>query len=470
VSRPSASELRESLRAGLVARMAPEGWRQVGDDGQRLVALVCPVADEFVATIEVWQASSHPDRPPVVVTYMHAGVGYEPLRRLAPLLGMFGLDVHSALVWPEAFADDENEDGEDGEDDEEDEGEDEERWDGRELYTSADADRLAAELAAVALDRAVPYARRYADLDVLLARVPGARSGTGRRAALLAAAGRFDEAKASLAQLPAPAPGLDWMRDEQRAARQLRRWIDSGGDPALIPEEPPPPRYQRSPPPSMSILWTESRATSAAVDVVRREGVGKDRADLRAMLERELAERGVSKSPLWFEQTLDHLHDTSADKRELLVKGLISAGKLGIKAFKGIREGQSVPDLSVPEWLRPPIRAAWPVPRQHPARWAEVQIAEESGEWLDRVYQAVPRLIGSTASLEAWLDWDADRKRDLAVHVGELKVGMLDESATTAFRAVMEAAGERDESPSTQARLTPRPTPGRYLVEVALPG
>ena len=457
--RPSASELREALRAGLVERLAPGGWREVDSDGHQ-PALVCPVADEFVATIEVWQASKYPDRPPVVVTYMHVGVGYEPLRRLAPLLGMFGLDVHSTLVWPESFDEDEDEEKED---------EDAERCEGRELRTLADADRLAAELAAVALERAVPYARRHADLDVLLARVAGTHSATIESAALLATAGRFDEAREVLARLASPAPGLDWMRGEQRAARQLQRWIDSGGDPALIPDEPPPPRYQRSSTPSMSKLWKQSRATSAAVDGVRRAGEGKDRAALRAMLERELAQRGVSESPLWFEQTLDHLHDTPAEKRELLVKGLISAGKLGIKAVKGIREGQSLPDLSVPEWLKPPARAAWSVPRQHPAEWAEVQIAEENKDWLDRVYQTIPRLVGSTASLEAWLDWDTDQERYLAVHIGERKVGTLDESATTTCRAMMKAAGDRDESPYTQARLTPRPRPRSYLLEVELP-
>ena len=79
------------------------------------------------------------------------------------------------------------------------------------------------------------------------------------------------------------------MRDEQRAARQLKRWIDSGGDVTLIPDEPPPPRFERSSLPSMSSLWQQSRATSAAVNAVKRESERKDRAELRAMLERELA-------------------------------------------------------------------------------------------------------------------------------------------------------------------------------------
>ena len=72
--------------------------------------------------------------------------------------------------------------------------------------------------------------------------------------------------------------------------------------------------------------------------------------------------------------------------------------------------------------------------------------------------------------LQAWLDWQADAERCLAVYLGERQVGTLDETATTAYRAVMQAAGERDESPYMQARLTPRPGSGGYLLEVQLPG
>jgi hypothetical protein len=76
VSVPSASELREPLRAGSAQRLAPDGWRQESDDGDLLVAFVRSVAEDFVATIEVWQQSSHPDRPPVVVTVVRPeGIG-----------------------------------------------------------------------------------------------------------------------------------------------------------------------------------------------------------------------------------------------------------------------------------------------------------------------------------------------------------------------------------------------------------
>jgi hypothetical protein len=131
---------------------------------------------------------------------------------------MFDLDVQSALVWPEAFAtpedddeerDEEDDDADDDDEDEEDDEDPAEEWHGRELRTLDDVHQLAGELAVVAAERAIPYAKRYADLDRLIARVPGPHWGSVRRAALLAAAGRFDEARASLAVLPAPAwPGL----------------------------------------------------------------------------------------------------------------------------------------------------------------------------------------------------------------------------------------------------------------------
>ena len=114
------------------------------------------------------------------------------------------------------------------------------------------------------------------------------------------------------------------------------------------------------------------------MDAVRRDSEGKDRAQLRAMLERELAQRGVSESPLWFERTLDHLRDTSAKRKpRQLAKWLVGAGKFGVKALKWHREGHPLPDLSTPAWLQPRgPRAAWPVSRQPQAKWTAVHLAE----------------------------------------------------------------------------------------------
>ena len=156
------------------------------------------------------------------------------------------------------------------------------------------------------------------------------------------------------------------------------------------------------------------------------------------------------------------------------MKGLVGAGKFGIKVIRAIRDERplldQLPDLSVPDWLNPPARAAWAVPRKASAEWVEVQIARESRQWLDRAYHAIPRLVGTTALMEAWFTWDNDGQQRLMVHIGEQQVGTLNETATTAYRAMMQAASDRDESPYTQARLTPRSTHEHYLLEVQLPG
>ena len=72
------------------------------------------------------------------------------------------------------------------------------------------------------------------------------------------------------------------------------------------------------------------------------------------MLERELAQRGVTRSPLELELTLDHLWDTPAERMRTGVRGLKALGRLGRAVTKVIREGE-LPDLSRPQWLEPGI-------------------------------------------------------------------------------------------------------------------
>lgn len=77
-------------------------------------------------------------------------------------------------------------------------------------------------------------------------------------AALLAAGGRLDEAQKSLARLEVSGRSeLAW--NERREVRQLKRWVESGGDPSLIPGAPPPSRFSRRKPTSFSELWSGPR-------------------------------------------------------------------------------------------------------------------------------------------------------------------------------------------------------------------
>lgn len=103
------------------------------------------------------------------------------------------------------------------------------------------------------------------------------------------------------------------------------RWIDSGGDPALLNVGPPPRRVasEREP---ISKLWHEARARNDAVQAVRSAGPGADRAELRTRLERELAGRGLTESPLWYEQPLDQLGASRAEEAQRTAEGWKALG------------------------------------------------------------------------------------------------------------------------------------------------
>ena len=254
-SRPDAGEVRKLLVAAFRARLEPLGWELLRtDDGFfGLAAFLYPLGEPWAATCEVGQASSHPDRVPVLVTSARVGVSYEPLRRLSPLLDLYDVSVLSEQVWPEKGSDLAGASTEP-----------------LEVKTGWDVDRVADRLTGLIVDRAASFGKEHADLDGLLAAVS---DGAGTYAdlavgALQAAAGRSAEAQRSLAQLTdSEIRGV--ARKTRRAARQLNRWMDSGGDPSLIPASTPSDRYSRQPSPSFAELRAQSRAERAALSEVR---------------------------------------------------------------------------------------------------------------------------------------------------------------------------------------------------------
>lgn len=458
--RGDAAGLRQQLRDELAARLAPSGWSAIdgeGDYSMMLAGFVRPLSDEFAATVEYTRVLSMPDRPPVRITQPMFGVAYEPLRRLWPLLE----DGVRTAALTESVGD----------------MPERARVCRMEVQTQADVAVVAGQLAGLALERAVAFAERYASVDALLE----ARryDGSGRVdmvvPALLAAAGRFEEARAALArcgrEMGPPEEGRRW----RRFVYQLTRWIDSGGDTALLPSQPPPRRYERSERRSVTDTWHEARARKGAVEAVRHMGSGRSRSELRAMLESELAGRGASMDPLGVEQSIDQLWTSHGDRARQGAQALKGLGKVALTVANVIRtrELPGLPDLSVPGWLEPPARAVYAVPRcRDPGRqWTAIELDEGSTEWLRRVYSAVPRLleIVESATLDAWLDREASQDRGglLQVHLGERRVGLLDEGATASYSNVVDAAAQREELPCVEARLTP--IDDRYLLEVALP-
>jgi hypothetical protein len=431
-----------------------------------LVRLVRPLADGFEATAKVDLVSKLPDGPPVLVSDVDVGVAYERLRRLWALLGdRFELSLLATSTrWPDAA------DAADDEDDEEGD-----RVDEGALFEVASAGEVPGgveTLAGLILDRAVAYAEKYASFEALFGALEDDQDPNWvdiRVPALLAAAGRFDEAAAALGRYEPPEESDFFSRRERRTAYQLRRWVTSGGDESLLPEEPPPSRFEdRSRRRSFAQAMADSRARREAVEEVQETGRGRDRDQVRAMLEAALARRGLTESPFWFETTLDHLWDTPADRVRLGVQGLKALGRFGLGVAKAIREHE-LPDISTPGWLEPPDPAFYELPRTD--RWISMSLDPDVNGWLERVHQAArPRVFG-IASVDAWLkpEFDDSDVHKIGVYIGEKQVGLIPDDAVAAYLPAIKAATFREELPYLPARVARRDQRPSYMVELALP-
>ena len=420
------------------------------DHGFRLAAFRHPLDGPFAATGKVLLASGIPDRPPVLVTGVSVGISYEPLRRLSPLLDLYELAVLDETAWPEVGDDDKR------------------RLDPLEVTTAQEAEHTAQRLAGVISERGAEFAEQYASLDALLAEFSEGEEDHPHltRAALLAAAGRLDEARQSLARLNV-SERSQRTRSARRAARQLARWVHSGGDASLIPDAPPPSRFTARQSPSFSELWSDSQAERAALKQVREGARGTSREQARALLREALTRHGGrQQSPLWIESRLDHLWDSPEDRVQLGVTMLGGAARFGLGVAKAIRD-REIPDLSAPDWLEPPDHALYEIARSD--RWAAAELDPDARPWVDRVHDATPRLFG-IAMLTAWLcraGDGIDAPATLDVYVGEQRVGKVSAQDAVAYAGVMADAAARDEQPCLEAHLARRAD--GYLLELAKP-
>jgi hypothetical protein len=168
VAEPSRAErLRQLLTVELAARLAPDGWRELRGNtkSSRLAVFGRPLNADFMVTVEIHRASSWPDRPPVVVTDLMAGISYEPLRRLYPLLGDFQYAVSFGGFGPEIGDED---DDEDWDDDEEEDDDDSAEGDRFEVGGEADVPKVAEQLAELVRERAQSFGDEIASVDALL--------------------------------------------------------------------------------------------------------------------------------------------------------------------------------------------------------------------------------------------------------------------------------------------------------------
>lgn len=454
--RRSAEEVRELLRTGLRSRLEPAGWEMLDtkNDHFRLVAFGRALSEGFAATCEVGRASAIPDRPPVSVTSVRVGVSYEPLRRLSPLLDLYELGVLSEQVWPET-AGQSDRDAVNA---------------SLKIATDEEINAAAELLAGVIIRQAVPYAEQHADVDGLIAELSPVDADHARLAvaALQAAAGRLLDARLTLTRLGSAKRSEHTRPAERRAAWQLARWIDSGGDRSLIPESAPPDRFRSEPRPSIAEIKAQHRAERAALDEVRATASDQARPQARETLRQALARHGAhEKSPLWIESQLDHLWDSREDQIVRVAQGVNGLLRFGVGAARAIRDRQ-LPDLTRPDWIEPPAHALYESPPS--GNWCAVALDPHTTAYLDRVFDETPRVFGPILVLHPWIrgvDGADPDCRDLEVLIGEQPVGKILSPDAAVYAPLLAAAARRGEHPCLDAHLAHRN--GQYILEVATP-
>jgi hypothetical protein len=378
---------------------------------------------------------------------MQVGVGYEPLRRLSPLLGDSFSLAHmredadelagSLRTWPVTVND------------------------------SAHAASLGHELATTVSAVALPFAEKYSTVDALLDEQGDDALTT---AALLAAAGRFEAAENALAAFEPRDETRRGRQQKERAVYQLRRWIENRGDLAVPSERPPGPTARA---PAAVSEWMPRVAATAvakleAIRAVEQGGGDRDPDAVRAALVAEYERRGVRESPLSIENTVERICRPAS-------RGGWRAAADALRRAAAFKSGLADPRLQggqTPPWLAPPPRAAYRVPTAPDDVWDRVEVAGEQLAWVQEVFEKAPRR-GEIVHLEAWLnspDPSTDELAGVPVFIGERRAGALTADNASDYGPLLRAAMDRAELPCLAARLSRPPTYAGYLLELRRPG
>ncbi len=500
-------ELVEALGRGMAERLSAQGWTVMDDQRAPHRRPTCgafqrALGDGF-STVAIFPSESKEWRPledgriesSGLAVVGRIGVGYESAERLISACTgsrVSGIVLNAPTISATASV-------------------------------AADLEEAEEQLARFVDEHAVAVAQRYADVDTLIdaLRAHTALPFTGEAGswyvslgidpdsglgpvesteaelvpALLAIASRNDEAREALADYTARGVEGIESRAYRRFARQLIRWLDSGGQlphPTTPPQWPPPSSLQWKPqsvPSFAEFFFDGDRKTKArakqqarkeALEAVRAAGDDQSRDELRARLEQELSERDLSTEPLLLERQVEMI---LADREPF---GKVRFALRTLKALKDspaprapgggilkqVSERPGEPDEpDEPEWLKPPDRAAYPVHSISPQR-TRVELDPAACEWLERIKETDPGHLAGSRDVEVWLtrgSEDAVADSRLAVHIGTERVGVLRADAEERFRPVMEAASERDEDPWTRGRLSSTSGPLPFLLEVELP-
>jgi hypothetical protein len=218
-------------------------------------------------------------------------------------------------------------------------------------------------------------------------------------------------------------------------------------------------------------LRRKFQARHEAENTVRRQSGGKDRDELRTLLNAELDGRQISERPSTVETLLDRIEASQTPfGRTSSFMGVPKAmGEYAIGIYKLFRDPDS---LSQPDWLKPPPRASYRLLPKNLQEWMSADLESDAGGWLGRVVDGVAVVQEDIAIVDIWLAWDAEPPTPashLTVNIGSERVGTINDSKIPLFRPVMDAATGRDQLPVITASLLRRPKPPPYILEFTTP-
>lgn len=450
-----------------------------------LAGFALPLGDGFVATARLGGGYGGASRGVKLLDpTLSVGVGFDPLRALRRSLGLWPdvavLEIEVAGLGhannavsdrPLSATPGESADGV-----------------GRlpRIQGSEDVVVCAERASELVLGRAVSFAEPLASVDALSIALRKRSSSSDHpiEAAFLVAAGRFDEARDALARWEPPRrTGTQFIdRARERAHRrtiyQLGRLIAARGDLEL-------------PAPSTA-KWSNGtkrserlgdrlsviRAREDAVANVRRLVPGQDRDAAREALTQALTARGVTENPRWIEAALDELSDratvrrrTLTDSAKAILDAALSKAPEPAPLFYGLIKGTPHSVVEVPQTLEPPEPAFYPLPET--GRWIATRLDHDANEWLaENCADGHGALAGHLGLIDVWLRWDTDEDDgppQLAVHLGERRLGTIPDHGLRAFVGPVEEASRRAELVVAPARITHRDRDPRWLVEIATP-
>lgn len=448
----------DAVAVAVAASLAGSGWRRRSLGVWWLDTFTREVAGGVIGTVEVQRLAVASGAEWPADVRVHLGVGYEPALGLMPLLGLTPV----ATLVNRATR-------------------------GVTVHDDGEVARAAHEIAGFVDERAATVAAGFpvADSVVQALRVAAdvvdedwQQRRRERHLMMLAAVGRVEEAAAPLELYREEhSAGFDGER-ARRFARQLSRRLMAMPSPVPPVEETLamlPARPVRAPRPAEGTV-TDERAQREAFESVRAQAHGKSLPELRLLIADEFEQRGLAMPPSSAATMAETLAAMVAAERSPIGRARLLAGALWMmgSVVGGLWRTVTHGIQAAPDWMRPPERAAYPVPTSHDA-YIAVIVDRAARDWLERIRSQRPRpgfAIGPGTRVEVWLTRPDPADHTVTAYIGDRPVGTLSARDGDLFASFFDAAALLDEDPVLPGHLThtadgidileiPRPDPAR---------